>query len=190
MDNGYHATAERCFMIISTLVYLIKGNPASEVLLGLKQRGWDVGKYNGIGGKVEHGESSVDAAVREVKEEVGIDLLTDDDGYLDGFNYMGNLFFGYNDNLDNNIYVNVFRVTKWSGDPAETAEIRPRWFSVDDIPYHMMNDYDDRWMPYLIGNHPFDACFNFDDPEHAPKISISESVYRGSEPKRYKPTSN
>lgn len=35
-----------------------------EVLLGYKKRGFGCGKWNGFGGKVEKGESIIDAAVR------------------------------------------------------------------------------------------------------------------------------
>lgn len=34
---------------------------------------WQAGKLNGIGGKVEIGESSLDCIVREIKEETGIE---------------------------------------------------------------------------------------------------------------------
>jgi 8-oxo-dGTP pyrophosphatase MutT (NUDIX family) len=43
-----------------------------QVLLGYKKRGFGVGKYNGFGGKVEHGESIVASAQRELNEESGI----------------------------------------------------------------------------------------------------------------------
>ena len=43
-----------------------------EVLLAMKKRGFGEGKYNGIGGKVEDGETVKDAAVRELYEEVGV----------------------------------------------------------------------------------------------------------------------
>lgn len=46
-----------------TLVLLEKG---SEILLGLKKRGFGKGLWNGFGGKVEPGEEIVDAATRYV----------------------------------------------------------------------------------------------------------------------------
>ena len=39
----------------ATLCYVIRGNPASEVLLGYKKEGFGLGKYVGFGGKVEAG---------------------------------------------------------------------------------------------------------------------------------------
>lgn len=39
----------------------------------MKKRGFGVGKWNGSGGKIQPGETPEDTAVREVKEEIGID---------------------------------------------------------------------------------------------------------------------
>ncbi len=50
------------FRKLLTLVLVRKEH--SLVLLGLKKRGFGVGKWNGFGGKVEPGESIIDGAVR------------------------------------------------------------------------------------------------------------------------------
>lgn len=79
-----------------TLVFLREG---SKVLLGMKKRGFGVGKWNGFGGKVreqktesqlgilhtsllqvEAGETIVEAAAREVREECGYIVRTEDLG--------------------------------------------------------------------------------------------------------------
>lgn len=49
----------------------------NQVLLIQKDRpDWQVGKYNGIGGKIELGELPLHAMLREFEEEVGICTLT------------------------------------------------------------------------------------------------------------------
>jgi 8-oxo-dGTP pyrophosphatase MutT (NUDIX family) len=53
----------------ATLLFLIKDN---EILLAMKKRGFGQGKYNGVGGKVDSGESLEVAAVRETKEEIDV----------------------------------------------------------------------------------------------------------------------
>lgn len=45
-----------------------------RVLLGLKKRGFGIGRWNGFGGKVEPGETVEAAAKREVLEEAGIKI--------------------------------------------------------------------------------------------------------------------
>jgi 8-oxo-dGTP diphosphatase len=61
-----------------TLCFLVRGNPASEVLSGLKKTGFGVGKYAGFGGRAEIGETIEKAAVRELEEETGIKVSTND----------------------------------------------------------------------------------------------------------------
>ena len=46
---------------------LVIVNQDSKVLLGMKKRGFGTGFYNGFGGKVEPGETILEAAVREVQ---------------------------------------------------------------------------------------------------------------------------
>ncbi|MEK6845806.1 MAG: NUDIX domain-containing protein, partial [Nanoarchaeota archaeon] len=54
----------------ATLCILIKRD---EVLLGMKKRGFGIGKYNSFGGKLKLGETIEEAALREVKEDGGIE---------------------------------------------------------------------------------------------------------------------
>eukprot|EP00520_Triparma_pacifica_P020190 CAMPEP_0118652548 /NCGR_PEP_ID=MMETSP0785-20121206/11375_1 /TAXON_ID=91992 /ORGANISM="Bolidomonas pacifica, Strain CCMP 1866" /LENGTH=146 /DNA_ID=CAMNT_0006545069 /DNA_START=163 /DNA_END=600 /DNA_ORIENTATION=+ len=46
----------------------------SSILLGLKNRGFGCGFYNSFGGKIEKDEDVYESAVREVKEETGLDV--------------------------------------------------------------------------------------------------------------------
>ena len=62
---------------VLTLVLLREDN---RVLLGMKKRGFGVGKWNGFGGKLEPGETVLEAAAREVKEECGFTVITSDLG--------------------------------------------------------------------------------------------------------------
>lgn len=47
-----------------TLIIVVNND---EVLLGLKKRGFGLGKWNGFGGKVEIGETITDSAIRYMK---------------------------------------------------------------------------------------------------------------------------
>lgn len=44
-----------------------------RILLGMKKRGFGSGRWNGFGGKIEADESIETAALRELKEEVGLE---------------------------------------------------------------------------------------------------------------------
>ena len=53
----------------TNICFLIKDH---QVLLGMKKRGFGVGKWNGFGGKLKEGEDVKAALAREIKEEIGI----------------------------------------------------------------------------------------------------------------------
>ena len=62
----------------ATLCFLIRENQDNvELLLAMKKRGFGMGKWNGVGGKLdlEKGDKDVvAAAVRETEEEIGVKI--------------------------------------------------------------------------------------------------------------------
>ena len=56
-------------MLETTLCLLKKDN---EILLAMKKRGFGEGKYNGVGGKIENGETPEEAMLRETQEEISV----------------------------------------------------------------------------------------------------------------------
>ena len=50
--------------------------------------------------------------------------------------------------------MHVFVSNKWTGEPTETKEMRPEWFSFDDIPYDKMWKDDILWLPWLLHADP------------------------------------
>ncbi|HEU5121620.1 MAG TPA: NUDIX domain-containing protein, partial [Candidatus Saccharimonadales bacterium] len=57
---------------VCTLLFLKKDN---RILLAMKKRGFGAGRYNGIGGKIEAGESVEAALIRECQEEIEVTPL-------------------------------------------------------------------------------------------------------------------
>lgn len=55
-----------------TLVFVF--NEKNQILLAMKKRGFGEGKWNGAGGKVDTGETIIEAASRELREETGINI--------------------------------------------------------------------------------------------------------------------
>ena len=140
-------------------------NQGDMVLLGMKKRGFGAGRWNGFGGKLEAGETIEEAALREVKEVVGLDILD--------FAEIGNINFEFEIGEDKLLEVHIFRATEFDGEPVETEEMKPEWFSVNEIPYDQMWSDDKYWIPYLLENKKFEGRFLFDKPattEHEGKI--------------------
>lgn len=128
--------------IVATLCYLLRGG---NVLLIKKKRGFGAGKYNGVGGKVERGETIEEAAKREIMEEVGVEALE--------LEYAGVLEF-YSTNREPDWIVHVYRCTKFRGEPKASDEGKPRWFSLDSIPYSEMWEDDKLWLEHVLrGGH-------------------------------------
>lgn len=129
-----------------------------KVLLGMKKRGFGAGRWNGFGGKVEQGESIEQAAMRELHEEVGIKT-----GEL---RKVGILDFIFQDD-PKILEVHAFTLKGFSGEPVETEEMRPQWFSVKDIPFSQMWSDDEFWFPLLLAGKKFKGEFLFDQPSTA-----------------------
>src|SRR6187402_3488909 len=72
----------------ATILFIIQDG---KILLIEKKRGLGAGKINGPGGKIDPGETSLEAAVRETFEEVCVTPL--------GVLQFGELFFEFRDGL-------------------------------------------------------------------------------------------
>ncbi len=135
---------------ILTLCFVVKGE---KILLGMKKRGFGAGRWNGFGGKVERGETIDEAARRETKEECGIDIVAMEE--------VGIHEFEFQNKRGDILEVHVFRVDSWDGEPRETEEMRPQWFTTDAIPYDEMWPDDIHWLPVFLTGKKFRTKFLF-----------------------------
>jgi 8-oxo-dGTP pyrophosphatase MutT (NUDIX family) len=131
----------------NTLVFLVKrkGKKITDVCLAMKKRGFGVGRWNGVGGKVkpETKETVRQAAIRETKEEINVDLEK-------GFEKVSFNKYYFINNPTIDLEIHVFLSDKWKGTPIETEEMKPKWFKVDKIPYKKMWDNDKYWIPLIL----------------------------------------
>ncbi len=139
----------------ATLVFLVRGNPPAEILLGFKKRGFAQGKLNGFGGKIEANETIESAAARELREESGVQVdLTD-------LKRVARLEFFFPAQPDWNQIVYAFLAERWHGEPIETHEMKPVWFNTNSIPYDKMWADDNHWLPLVLRGRRVDATFTF-----------------------------
>lgn len=138
-----------------TLLFLRRDD---QILLAMKKQGFGAGRWNGVGGKVEEGETIEQALVRESQEEITVTPLDYEkqadirfDEYLKGERTL--------------MHVHVFVATEWAGEPTESNEMAPQWFSVDDIPYDTMWPDDPYWLPLVLQGKKVSADFQLDEKD-------------------------
>lgn len=130
----------------ATLMFLCD---REQVLLIRKRRGHGAGLINAPGGKLEPGETPLACAVRETREEVGLDV---DPGQV---RELGELRFL---DLDGSrIQGWVFRADGVHGVPVTTAEAIPFWAPMGAIPYASMWPGDRFWLPWVLASRRFRA---------------------------------
>ncbi len=130
-----------------------------KLLLGVKKRGFGMGKINCAGGKVEPGETVREAAIRETFEEVGIRVKSCEKV---GHVVFRDLYFKGTPETD---IMHIFLSEDFEGDPVETDEIKPEWYPVTDLPYSKMWGDDEHWMPEVLRGNKVDAYFHFNESD-------------------------
>lgn len=150
----------------TTLCLLLKEN---EILLAMKKRSFGAGKWNGCGGKPEAGEDLIDTAIREMQEEIGVQVLAQD------LEKVASLKFYSKTKVELNQEVNIFVCRTWTGMPAESEEMRPQWFRFDQIPFDQMWPDDKHWLPKILaGKHLTGEFYFTEDGADFEKFELRE----------------
>ena len=137
--------------VTTTLIFLKKED---KVLLALKKRGFGEGKWNGVGGKLEENETEKEAAIRETKEEINVTISDIEQSAMLHFIYPKKGITYYP--------VSVYVAHSWTDEPQETEEMRPKWYSIDQLPLKEMWDDDQYWLQRVLGGEKIIGCFVFD----------------------------
>ena len=132
-------------MKLTTLCYIEKDD--AMLMLHRVKTDHDVnkGKWIGVGGKFEAGESPDDCLLREVREETGLTLTR--------WRYRGIITFCYNDNDAE--YMHLFTADGFSG--ALTTDCREgvlRWVPKKEIPSLNLWQGDRIFLRLLAEEHP------------------------------------
>ncbi len=151
-----------------TLCFLLRGD---EICLAMKKQGFGIGKWNGVGGKVEEGETIEEAAVRELYEEIGVHANITD------LENMGNIKFYFNEKPDWNQQMHIYFINQWQGEPIESEEMAPKWYKKDQIPYEAMWIDDPHWLPKVLDGKKIEGEFYFNkDGAELDKFTVNELV--------------
>ncbi|MCX5794287.1 MAG: 8-oxo-dGTP diphosphatase [Elusimicrobia bacterium] len=149
METDLMEPAKPGFSELAVLCFLIKDG---RILLIRKKQGLGTGKITAPGGRIEPGESALDAACRETTEEVGLTPS--------GLAQAGELHFQFADGYK--LHCTVFTAREAEGALIETDEAAPIWTDICAIPYKDMWADDELWMPWMLAGKPFQGHFRFD----------------------------
>jgi 8-oxo-dGTP diphosphatase len=131
--------------IVATLGYLLSPDGRQVLLIHRNRRPDDphLGKYNGLGGKLERGEDVIACIRREVREESGLEcdsLVLRGTVSWPGFGKHGEDWFGF-----------IFRIDRWSGTPrADNPEGTLEWVPVERVRELPLWEGDRHFLPLVF----------------------------------------
>lgn len=135
--------------ILATLGYVFSADRSQVLLIHRNRRPHDLhlGKYNGLGGKLEANEDVVAGMKREIREEADIEC---DELELAGtISWPG---FGLN---GEDWFCFIFRVTKWHGLPSkDNPEGTLDWVGVDRVMDLPLWEGDRFFLPLVFADQP------------------------------------
>ena len=133
-----------CKQDLTTQIYLKKEDKFLMLYRNKKQNDLNAGKWIGVGGHIEDGETPLEAVKREVLEETGLKLKSAE--------LKAKLLF-VNDDYEEIIY--QFISSDFDGDLIECDEGDLVWIPIDKIMSLPLWEGDKSFLPLLINNSPY-----------------------------------
>lgn len=129
--------------ILATLAYVVRDGRVLMVHRTFRDDDAHLGKFNGLGGKLEAGEDVVAGVRRELREEAGIEatgLRLRGTMSWPGFGAGGEDWFSF-----------VFVVDAFTGEPAASnPEGTLHWVPLDDVFTLPLWEGDPQWLPLVF----------------------------------------
>lgn len=143
-------------MKLATLCYVIDKHSNKTLMIHRvkKENDYHEGKWNGLGGKFDKGESPEDCVIREVKEEAGLKIINPK---LHGFITFPN-FDGTDD-----WYVFIFTADEFTGELIDSHEGNLAWIPNNKLTELNLWDGDKIFLDWLFHDKFFSAKFVYED---------------------------
>ena len=159
-------------MLQNTICFLIKKGPRgklTEILLARKKTGFGKGKVVGVGGNLEPGETVQQACVREIEEEISVQLEEED------LERVAKLTFYFPAKPEWNRVVYVYFADRWQGTPESSREVDPFWVDVENLPIDEMWADSGLWLVDILSGRKIVGRFTFQpDNETLAEYEIKE----------------
>ena len=144
-------------MKLATLCYVQHENKTLMLYRNKKENDYHEGKWNGLGGKFEQGETPEECAGREVYEESGLRVK---DPHLKGF-----ITFPLFDGKDD-WYVFLFVFNGYEGELIDSPEGRLEWIDNEKLTELNLWEGDEVFIPWLFEDKFFSARSDYIDGEY------------------------
>jgi len=146
-------------MKLATLCYIIDKKQNSTLMIHRvkKENDYHRGKWNGLGGKFEPGESPEECAIREIKEESGLTV--------DNVRLKGLITFPMFDEVDD-WYVFLFVADTFTGKLIDSNEGVLKWIPNEELTKINLWEGDKYFIPWLFGDKFFSAKFIYKKGEY------------------------
>jgi len=151
----------------ATLVFLIKRSKGeiTDICLAMKKRGFGVNRWNGVGGKMETNDKTIEeTAKREAQEEIGVCVRK--------LNKVAELTFSFPHNRVWDQIVHVYFTETWDCEPIESEEMKPEWFLPSELPFKDMWADDIYWLPEVLKGNLLKAFFEFGEKDVVKKKKL------------------
>lgn len=140
--------------ILATLCYIEQDGKILMLHRVKKKQDIHKGKWNGLGGKFESGESPKMCAIREIKEESGFDV-TD-------LQFTGQITFPKFDG-ENDWHCFLYHGIGVTGEIIDSPEGQLEWIEKDKVLDLNLWDGDKLFIPWVLNNKHFMARFLYED---------------------------
>ncbi|MCF6269959.1 MAG: 8-oxo-dGTP diphosphatase [Melioribacteraceae bacterium] len=143
-------------MKLATLLYVQKDDKTLMLYRNKKENDYHEGKWNGLGGKFELGESPEECAIRELEEESGL--------IAKKLQLKGHITFPMFDGKDD-WYVFVFTIPEFEGELIECSEGHLEWIPNAELTKLNLWEGDKHFIHWLFQDNFFSAKFNYENGE-------------------------
>ena len=138
--------------VIDTVTcYLIRGDEFLLLFRNKKKNDFNKGKYIGVGGHIEAGETPSQAIDREVKEETNLDIISKE---------LRGLIIFYFDEFEEHMY--LYTSKEYKGEMKECNEGTLTWVKTRDFYKIPMCEGDQYFIKPILENAPyFEMAFTY-----------------------------